>query len=471
MASMKSHYDYDFCVIGAGSAGYAAATIARALGKSVVIAESTAPLAGLCILRGCMPSKTLLRSAEVAHLVAEAPQYGIEPTGARVNVPAIMARKRRIIKEFADYRIEGIEAFPIVRGPIAFTGPDGLMVGRSPLRAKKYLIATGSVINIPEIPGLPETGYLTSDDVLESDSLPESVVVLGGGLVACELAQYLARLGAKVTMLQRSLSLLSGEDPDVGFALQRALVDEGPEIRTGVTLLSASKEHGRKRVHFESDGTAGTAEGDEIFVALGRRANVDGLDLAAAGIKFDRRGIHVDKFLRTTNPDVYAAGDVIEDSTQLVHVAVNEGQTAARNALSGTHLTIDYALHGARAVFTDPQIAVAGLTERECKERAIPYSVARFPFDDLGKAIAIGATKGFVKMLAAPDGTILGVAIVGAEASDFIHESIALLYFKANVRDVMAMPHLHPTLAEILTYPAEELCERLEHEEHALVKP
>jgi pyruvate/2-oxoglutarate dehydrogenase complex dihydrolipoamide dehydrogenase (E3) component len=339
------------------------------------------------------------------------------------------------------------------------------------LRAEKYLVATGSVINIPEIPGLSDAGYVTSDEVLEMDSLPESVVVLGGGLVACELAQYLARLGVKVTMLQRSLSLLSGEDPDVGFELQRALVDEGLEIRTGVTLLSASKVHGRKRVHFESDGTAGTADGDEIFVALGRRANVDGLELAAAGIEHDRRGIHVDPFMRTSNPDVYAAGDVIKDSTQLVHVAVNEGQTAARNALAGGHLKVDYALHCARAVFTDPQVAVAGLTERECKQRAIPYSVARFPFDDLGKAIAIGATNGFVKMLAAPDGKILGVAIVGAEASDLIHETIALLYFKANVRDVMEMPHLHPTLAEILTYPAEELCESLEHEEHALVKP
>ena len=468
---MTIEHDCDFCVIGAGSAGYAAATIARSLGKSVVIVESTAPLAGLCILRGCMPSKTLLRTAEVAHLVAEAPQFGIEPGAAIANLPAIMARKRRIIKEFADYRIAGIDTFPLLRGIVAFTGPDRLSVGHSVVRAGKYLVATGSVINVPEIPGLAEAGFVTSDEVLELDALPSSMIVLGGGSIACELAQYLQRVGVRVTMLQRSLSLLSGEDPDVGFALQRALVDEGMEIRTGAALVGVSTADGRKRVHFENDGAVEVVEADEIFVALGRRANVDGLELAAAGIEFDRRGIHVDKHLRTTNPDVYAAGDVIWESTQLVHVAVNEGQTAARNALSDARLSIDYDLHGARAVFTDPQVAIAGLTERECKQRALPYSVARFPFDDLGKAIAVGATKGFVKMLAAPDGSVLGVAIVGAEASDFIHESIALLYFKANVRDVMAMPHLHPTLAEILTYPAEELCEYLEHEEHALVKP
>jgi pyruvate/2-oxoglutarate dehydrogenase complex dihydrolipoamide dehydrogenase (E3) component len=464
-------YDYDFCVIGAGSAGYAAATIARALGKSVVIAESTAPLGGLCILRGCMPSKTLLRSAEIAHLVADAPRFGIETGAAVANVAAVVARKRRIIKEFTDYRVEGIDTFPVLRGTIAFAAPDELMVDRTVVRARKYLIATGSVINVPEISGLAETGYVTSDEVLELDALPRSVAVLGGGPTACELAQYLRRLGVEVTMLQRSLTLLSGEDPEVGFALQRALVDEGMAIRTGVKLLRVSRAAGRKRVEFESDGATEAVEADEIFAALGRSANVEGLDLEAAGIKYDRRGVVVNAHLQTTNPDVYAAGDVIENSTQLVHVAVNEGQTAARNAFGDKPRSIQYDLHGARAVFTDPQVAIAGLTERVCKERALQYSAAHFPFDDLGKAIAIGATKGFVKMLAAQDGTILGVAIVGAEAADLIHESIALLYFKANVRDVMSMPHLHPTLAEILTYPAEELCERLEHEEHALVKP
>jgi pyruvate/2-oxoglutarate dehydrogenase complex dihydrolipoamide dehydrogenase (E3) component len=468
---MNQRRGYDLCVVGAGSAGYAAATTARSLGRSVIIAESRAPLGGLCILRGCMPSKTLLSSSEVAHTVDRAAEYGIIAGPARVDFPALMARKRRIIAEFTDYRVDGIETFPLVRGDVKFTGPQTLSVDGEEIGAGRFIIATGSVINIPPIPGLDAAGYVTSDDVLEFDRLPESVIVLGGGAIACELAQYLRRLGCAVTMLQRSRTLLSREDGDIGSTLHNALESEGVKIVTGVALQSAEVTGSGKRIRYETEGRQNAVEGGEIFVALGRRSNTDGLGLEAAHVDFEIGGIKVDTQLRTSNPLIYAAGDVIFDSTQLVHVAVDEGQTAARNALADAGLTIDYDLYGARAVFTDPQVAVAGLSEVECARRGIAFFSASFPFDDLGKAIAIGATKGFIKMLAAPDGTILGVGIIGPEASDLIHEAIALLYFKANVRDVMQMPHLHPTLAEIFTYPAETLCERLEHERHVLVRP
>jgi pyruvate/2-oxoglutarate dehydrogenase complex dihydrolipoamide dehydrogenase (E3) component len=468
---MDQRRGYDLCVVGAGSAGYAAATTARSLGRSVIIAESRAPLGGLCILRGCMPSKTLLSSAEVAHVVDRAGEYGIIAGPARVDFPALMARKRRIITEFADYRVDGIETFPLVRGDVKFAGPQTLTVDGEDIGAARFVIATGSITNIPAIPGLVAAGYVTSDEVLEFDRLPESVVVLGGGPIACELAQYLRRLGCRVTMLQRSRTLLSREDGDIGATLRNALESEGVHVVTGTALQSAEVTKSGKRIWYEADGRRESAEGGEIFVALGRRPNTDDLGLDVAKVEYESGGIKVDAHLRTSNPLIYAAGDVVFDSTQLVHVAVNEGQTAARNALADEGLTIDYDTYGARAVFTDPQVAVAGLTEAECTRRGIAFVSASFPFDDLGKAIAIGATKGFIKMLAAPDGTILGVGIIGPEASDLIHEAIALLHFKANVRDVMEMPHLHPTLAEIFTYPAETLCERLEHERHVLVRP
>lgn len=463
--------EFDFCVVGTGSAGYSAAVTARDLRKSVAVVDGIGPLAGLCILRGCMPSKTLLRSAEIAHLVRHAPDLGIESGPPTVNFANVMARKRRIIKEFADDRVLGIEKFPLFRGDAKFLSPAELQVGSARIRARKYLVATGSIINIPDIPGLAESGYITSDDVLELDALPSSVVVLGGGPTACELGQYLARLGVETTLVQRSKSLLSREDLDIGACLQKYMEEDGIRVITGATVRSVERVGGGKRVNLEGSGRADDVIGEEVFVALGRRANIDGLALEAAGINHDRHGIKTDEYLQTSNPDVYAAGDVLHESDQLVHVAVYEGQTAARNAFSVHRIPADYSLQSARAVFTDPQVAVAGLTEKECKERRIRCSVASFPFDDLGKAISTNLTQGFIKMLAGAGGSMLGVAIVGAEASDLIHEAIALLYFKANVRDVMMMPHLHPTLAEIMTYPAEELLERLENEKRALVTP
>jgi pyruvate/2-oxoglutarate dehydrogenase complex dihydrolipoamide dehydrogenase (E3) component len=469
--AMSAIQKFDFCVIGTGSAGYSAAVTARNLGKSVAVVDGTGPLAGLCILRGCMPSKTLLRSAEIADLVRKAPDLGIEAGQPSVNFTNVMARKRRIIKEFTDHRIEGIEKFPLFRGDAKFVSRTELQVGNARIQAERYLVATGSIINVPEIPGLADAGYVTSDDVLEFDALPRSIVVLGGGPTACELGQYLARLGVQTTLVQRSKSLLSGEDPDIGASLQKSLEADGIRVITGTTVKSAERVGDIKRVNIESAGRLDSVESDEIFVALGRRANLEGLGLDTAGIDHDRHGVKVDKYLQTSNSDVYAAGDVLHESNQLVHVAVYEGQTAAQNAFTLHRIPADYRLQTARAVFTDPQVAVVGLSESECKDRNIQYAVAMFPFDDLGKAISTNLTQGFIKMLAAPDGTMLGVAIVGAEASDLIHESIALLYFKANVRDVMMMPHLHPTLAEIITYPAEELLERLENEKRALVTP
>ena len=469
---MNGRHAYDLCVIGAGSAGYAAAVTAHGLGKSVVIVETDAPLGGLCILRGCMPSKTLLRSAEIAHLVDHASEVGVEAGPARPDVRRIVERKRRIIKGFADYRIEGIERFPVIRGAPRFDSRQTVRVGEETVAASKFIVATGSVTHVIPIPGIDEAGFLTSDEILELEEPPKSMIVLGGGPIACELAQYLQRVGVRVTLLQRSTTLLSGEDADIAASLRASLEREGMEIVTGTKVLRAEKSASGKRVRYLFEGVERSVEADEIFMALGRRANVDGLALEAAGVEYGKEGIKVDEALRTSNPDVYAVGDVIDGSTQLVHVAVLEGQTAARNAFgTGAPETIDYTLQGARAVFTDPQVAVAGLTERECVERGIPFAVASYPFDDLGKAIAANLTEGFVKMLASPEGRILGVSIIGAEASDLVHESIALLYFKADVRDVLMMPHLHPTLAEILTYPAEELCERLENERRALVTP
>jgi pyruvate/2-oxoglutarate dehydrogenase complex dihydrolipoamide dehydrogenase (E3) component len=467
---MNETRHFDLCVVGAGSAGYAAAVTGRSLGKSVAVVETSHPLAGLCILRGCMPSKTLLRSAEIAHLARRAREVGVEVGSVRPRVDEIVERKRRIIKGFADHRIEGIESFPLFRGAPAFVSADAVRVENVVITADRFVIATGSKTQVIEFPGLQETGFVTSDDVLEMETLPKSVLVLGGGPTAVELAQYLARMDVETTIVQRSKTLLSDEDVDVATSLRASLERDGITVLTGTAIEAVAKSDGLKEIRLRHDGAEKALRAEEIFVATGRGADLPP-GLGAAGVDHDPRGIKVDRYLRTSNPRMYAAGDVIFESTQLVHVAVLEGQTAVRNAFGAVGEPIDYDLQGARAIFTDPQVAIAGLRERDCAARGIAYATAMYPFDDLGKAIAADLTAGFVKMLAAMDGTILGVAIVGAEAADLIHEAIALLYFKANVRDVLMMPHLHPTLAEILTYPAEELCERLENQERALVTP
>jgi len=294
--------------------------------------------------------------------------------------------------------------------------------------------------------------------------------VLGGGATACELAQYLVRMGCAVTMIQRSATVLSREDPDVGEALGAALAEDGVRLFTGSTVVRVEPAAQKKRVVATQAGRELAFESDEIFLALGRHPSVDGFGFETAGIKYSENGVAVNEYLQTSNPDIFAAGDVT-GALELVHVAVYEGQLAARNALGAVPKAAHYELQRARAIFTDPQVAIAGLTERECRDRGITFAVASYPFAELGKGIVADAMHGFIKLLAAPDGLLLGAAIVGAEASDFIHEAIALLYFKANVRDIMEMPHLHPTLAEIITYPAEELTEKLEREKHVVVTP
>ncbi|MBC5806403.1 MAG: dihydrolipoyl dehydrogenase [Candidatus Eremiobacter antarcticus] len=467
---MNRIQDFDFCVLGAGSAGYAAARTARDMGKSVAVVDSTGPLAGLCILRGCMPSKTLLRSAEFAHYMRTGAELGIRPSGVTYDVPAIVARKRRIIADFAQDRVRGIETFPLFLGAPEFASERELAVNGDVIQARKFLIATGSIINRPPLPGLADVGYLTSDDILDLEELPRSVIVLGGGPVACELAQYLARLGARTTMIQRSATLLSAEDADVGESLAESLQKDGISIHTKASVRRVERCAEGKRVVAAVSGAEIPFDAAEIFLALGRSPNVDGFELDAANVKYSVAGVEVDDHLQTSSPHVYAAGDVT-GRWELVHVAVHQGELAAHNAFERSPESMDWDLQSARAVFTDPQVGIAGLTERQCEKRGIEFEKAVFPFADLGKAITADLTDGFVKMLATPGGRILGIAIVGAEASNLIHEAIALVYFKASVQDVLQMPHLHPTLAEIISYPAEELCERLKHHKHVLVTP
>jgi pyruvate/2-oxoglutarate dehydrogenase complex dihydrolipoamide dehydrogenase (E3) component len=453
---------HDLIVVGAGSGGYAAARTARDVSCDVALVDK-GPLGGLCILRGCMPSKTLLASSDALVDAREARALGIGAQGLTVDMPFIAARKRDLVREFADYRIEGIEEFPLYLGAARFVSPTQLAVGDGTLlEAPKFIIATGSVVTPSSLPGLEEAGYVDSDAVLELGRIPKSVVVLGGGYTACELGQFLARMGAQTTMLIRSGHLLTSSDDDVGNALTEYFREEGIDVVPHATLLRVQRRDGLKVVRYLRGGMEREAVGEEIFYALGRTANSGDLNLEKAGVRCEPGGgITVDRWLRTSNPSIYAVGDVTGEY-MLVHVAIYQGEVAARNACLDVDENADYLLVGAHTLFTDPQFAAVGFSEKELRRRGVAYVSGRYDFAEHGKAQCLGKTKGFVKMMADREGgRILGAAVLGPEASELIHEMIVAMRFEATVDQFMRIPHLHPTLAEIWTYPAETCAVRL----------
>jgi len=455
-------FRYDLVVIGAGSGGYAAARTARELGASVALVDH-GPLGGLCILKGCMPSKTLIASSDVAQEIRASGELGIHTAPPTIDIKRIIARKREIIGGFADYRIGSLKSFPLYEGLATFESSTRLRVGDDvALEAKHFIIATGSSVAPPAVSGLVETGFIDSDAVLENDELPHSIVVLGGGYVGCELGQFMSRMGVTTTFIVRAKHLLSTEDADVGDSVTLYFRNEGIDVRTNAILSRVEKRGTKKVVHYTRNGSEEQVEADEIFYALGRVPNVGGLELERAGVTCHViTGIEVGPDLRTCVPTIFAVGDVT-GVYALVHVAIYQGELAARNAILGTTEVADYGLQKTHTIFTDPQVAVAGRTEKELAAAGVPYLSGSYLFSEHGKAIAIAKTKGFVKMLASPlDGKILGAAIVGAEASDLIHEVIVAMYYNATVHEFVKIPHLHPTLAEILTYPAEDIVMQL----------
>ena len=453
---------HDIVIVGAGSGGFAAARTARALGADVALIDH-GPLGGLCILRGCMPSKTLIASSDLLHDVREGSELGIDAGEITVDFPHIMRRKRDIIAGFAQFRIDAIREFPLYEGRATFLSPSEIRVGdHTRIRAQKFIIATGSVVAPATLPGLEETGYIDSDMALELSRLPESLLVLGGGYVGTELGQFFSRLGVKTTIILRSPHLLSAEDHDVGYALTDYFRDEGIDVRTETLIERVYSRNGKKVAHLVHHGMAEELEADEILHALGRVPDIAGLDLHAAQVRaHPKTGIEVDQSLRTSNPHIFAVGDAT-GRFLLVHVAIFQGELAARNAVLNAAEPADYHLVKTHTVFSDPQVAVVGDTERDLQSTGVSYLKGVYDFAEHGKAICINKTKGFVKMLAAADsGRILGASVLGSHGSDLIHEIIVAMNYGATVFEFMKIPHLHPTMAEIWLYPAEEIAEKM----------
>ncbi len=453
---------FDLVVLGGGSAGYAAARTAAEAGARVAIAEQ-GPLGGLCILRGCMPSKAILASSNRLYQSQHAAELGIGTRTLTPDLPTIIARKRQLIEGFADYRIEQLNApdIALIDGAARFLSAERVQVGECVLSAPKFIIATGSVPFVPKVPGLEEAGYLTSDDALELEELPESICVLGGGPIGLELGQFYSRLGAAVTLLQRSNCILSNEDDAVGTALEKYLREDGMDVRCATRLTAVAQRNGKKVLHLLQDDTESVIEVDHILVATGRSPSLEGLDLGAAGVESTSRGIATDTAMRTSNPNIFAVGDVTV-SFDIVHVAIQQGEIAAHNALdAGSPQYMDYRVVPI-VIFTEPQYGRVGMTEKGATAKNIPIVTASYPFNDHGKALCLGETRGFVKMIGhAQTGELLGYQVLGPEGGELIHECIVALHYRATAQDFMRIPHYHPTLAEVLTYPAEEIAEQV----------
>ena len=455
---------FDFLVIGGGSAGYAAARTAREVVERVAIVDSSEQLGGLCILRGCMPSKTLIYSAEVLHHAKHGKLFGLDIPDAKVDMPLLHQRKVDTIKEFSDYRVEGLESdrFTLFRNRAEFTGPNSLKLDDgTELTADKIMISTGSVVQVPNVPGLKELeGVWTSDEVLDLDFLPESVIVLGGGIVASELTQFLNRVGSKVIQIQRSPHILKEVSPEAAEVVEQVFREEGVDLYTGTSITRISKTDDGYEVQFEHQGESVTKQAKHLFNALGRIPNTQGLNLEAAGISTKPSGhIQTGAYNQTENPNVYAAGDVA-GPVEIVHVAIIQGEAAAKHATGRkVREPSDWDFLG--VIFTDPQIALAGKNAAMLKSEGIDYVTADYPWDDHGKSILMEAKHGYVRVFADRSGKILGAEIVGKDAGELIHAFSVAISLNATVVDLLAAPWYHPTLAEMVTYPLEDIADEL----------
>ena len=450
-------YEFDVLIIGGGgSAGFTAATTALKSGAKVGMVEG-GRLGGLCILAGCMPSKTLLHSA--AELKGN-------PSAARSAYPEVARRTRALVEMLAGHRVEAVEAkkaqgLEVIEGWGKLVGEHEVEVGGRKLSARAIVVATGSRELIPPIEGLAEAGYLTSGPFMRLESLPESLVVLGGGTMAVELGQYAARMGVETTIIQRSPRLLSKEPEKVGPIIARALAADGARVLTGTRLRRVVRTSRGVRVEFEKDGTTQEVQAEALLVALGRVPNTQGLGLKELGVELGPRGgVVVDRFMRSSLPHIFAAGDVT-DTVMVVNLAIEQGRVAGYNATHEQMQPIrDDVLP--RAVFTDPQYARVGMSAEEARAAGIKFVEVSFNLQDLPAARTYPRLpEGYMAMRAEEgSGRIIGAELVAPEAALMIHDVAVAMRGAMTAAELASIPYVHPCLGEIVMLTAHRLARR-----------
>lgn len=453
-----SEHSFDLVVVGTGS-GLDVANGAVEEGWSVAIVEKDAA-GGTCLNRGCIPSKMLIHSADVAQTLRDAERFGIVGKGFSVDFSAVMRRAREHVDGESRIIDEALRASAnprYFRGQGRFVGPYRFQVGEDVLVAKKFVLATGARPRIPDIPGLQEAGLLTSEEALRRPTLPESLVILGGGFIAAELGHFFGALGTRVTIVQKHDVLLARDDREVSgrftavFARKHRVVLKAETTRV-------ERIDGKVRVHVRSPAGDEVIEAHDVLVAIGIQPNSDTLDLHLTGVKVDKRGhILVDEHLETAAEGIFAFGDAV-GRWNLKHAANQEAQFVYQNLVRpDAKMKVDY-LAMPRAVFSSPQVAAVGVAEEQLITSGVEYLVGRWEYGDTAMGKAIGDDDGFVKLLVAPGtGKILGCHILGTDASTLIHEVVLAMTLGATADEIAGTIHIHPALSEVVQRAASNL--------------
>jgi len=444
---------YNLVVIGAGTAGLVIAAGAAGLGAKVALVEREL-MGGDCLNFGCVPSKAIIRASRAAAEVRDAERFAVHvPDGVRVDFGAVMERMRRLRADLsvndsaARFKELGVDVFI---GGARFSSRDTIVVDDATLRFRRAAIATGARAAELPIAGLKEAGYLTNETVFSLTDLPRRIAVIGGGPIGCELAQALRRYGAEVAILEVAPQILIREDRDAAARVEQSLVRDGVTMLTGTNIVGVERRGGEKVIRFEHGGTATELAVDEIILGVGRTPTVAGLNLEAAGVNFDPGiGVIVDDYLRTTNPSIYAAGDVCSQF-KFTHVADAMARIVIRNALFHGRARMS-ALTIPWCTYTDPEIAHVGLYEADAKSRGIELKTFVQEFDAIDRAILDGETNGFVKAhVAAGSDRIVGATIVASHASEMLSEVTLAIAKGIGLGAIAGVIHLYPTQAEAL---------------------
>ncbi len=440
-------------IIGAGPGGYVAAIRAAQLGADVTLIENVR-VGGTCLNRGCIPTKTYFTNAKILSDMRRANEFGIEVDGFRMNGKALLKRKEEVVENIVggvEKLISSYKNIELIDGKARFENANTLKVtlknGEEKIvTADEIIIATGSSAQMTETKGVDLEGVITSDELLELDEIPETLIVVGGGVIGLEFASIYKELGSNVILL--ASRILKDGDKEIAKRLTPTLKKQGIEVYVDIRAKEILREDGKLKViaKYKEKDEEITVEGNYVLIASGRAPNVEGLELDKVGIEYSPKGIKVDENFETTVPHVYAIGDVNSRGIQLAHVASAQGEYVVERIL-GENPDINLDVYPS-CVFTMTEVAQVGFTEEKLKEMGKEYKVSKFMFSANGKAVTLGEAEGIVKIIASPDDMILGVHILGPHANDLIHEGALAIANKLDAKAITRTMHAHPTLSE-----------------------